>query len=105
MSAYIFEMDPPKKRKKNREFKHKYFGHQEFIYICLYNILILQYLFLPGAKILSPSVNPMISLIFARQACSIKMNTGAISYVNMFVFAVAVNHSPAKETISRPVDS
>ena len=54
---------------------------------------------------LSPSVNPISSRILARQACSISINTGAISYVNMFVFAVAVNHSPAKETMSRPVDN
>ena len=60
---------------------------------------------LPGAKILSPSVNPMISLILARHACSIKIKTGAISYVNILVFDAAVNHSPANETISRPVDN
>ena len=36
---------------------------------------------------------------------SIKMKTGPISYVNMFVFAVAVNHSPAIEIKSRPHDS
>ena len=60
---------------------------------------------LPGARMLSPWVKPIISLILAKQACSININTGAISYVNMFVFDVAVSHSPAKETISRPVDS
>ena len=32
-----------------------------------------------------------------------RMNTGAISYVNMLVLAVAVNHSPAKETMSNPM--
>ena len=60
---------------------------------------------LPGARILSPSVKPIISLILARQACSINMKTGAISYVNIFVLAAAVNHSPARETTSRPVDN
>ena len=59
----------------------------------------------PGAKMESPLVNPMISLIFAKTACSIRMKTGAISYVNMLVLAVAVNHSPAMETMSRPVES
>ena len=60
---------------------------------------------IPGAKMLSPSVNPIISRIFVRQACSIRMKTGAISYVNMLVFAVAVNHSPANDTMSSPVDN
>ena len=60
---------------------------------------------LPGASMLSPWWNPMISLIFPRHSCSMSMNVGAISYVNMFVFAVAVNHSPARETMSKPVES
>lgn len=34
-----------------------------------------------------------------------RMNTGAISYVNMLVFAVAVTHSPAREIVSRPHES
>jgi hypothetical protein len=33
----------------------------------------------PGAKMLSPVWNPMISLILARQAFSMRMKTGAIS--------------------------
>ena len=60
---------------------------------------------LPGASMLSPWWNPMISLIFPRHSCSMSINVGAISYVNMFVFAVAVNHSPARETMSKPVES
>ena len=35
-------------------------------------------------------------------SCSIIINTGAISYVNMFVFAVEANQSPAIETMSSP---
>jgi len=60
---------------------------------------------LPGARIESPSENPMTSLIFLRTKLSIRMNTGAISYVNMLVFAVAVSHSPAMETVSSPQDN
>ena len=48
---------------------------------------------------------PMISLIFLRTSCSIRMKTGAISYVNILVFAAAVSHSPAREVTSRPQDS
>ena len=59
----------------------------------------------PGAKMESPFSNPMISLIFLKHSCSIRMKTGAISYVNMLVLAVAVNHSPAMDTTSKPVES
>ena len=59
----------------------------------------------PGAKMESPFSNPMISRIFLKHSCSIRMKTGAISYVNMLVLAVAVNHSPAMDTISKPVES
>lgn len=38
---------------------------------------------LPGEKSPSPSGHPMISLIFLRVSCSIRTNTGAISYVNL----------------------
>ena len=38
-------------------------------------------------------------------SCSIIMNTGAISYVNMLVFAVAASHSPAIDMMSNPWDS
>ena len=76
----------------------------------------------PGARMESPSGNPMISLIFLRTTCSIKMKIGAISYVNlekepvkdhlnvltvtyMLVLAAAVSHSPARDTMSSPHDS
>lgn len=59
----------------------------------------------PGAKIESPPFHPMISLILVNTTFSIRINTGAISYVNMFVFAVAVSHSPAMDTMSRPHES
>ena len=59
----------------------------------------------PGAKIESPFWNPMISRIFLKHSCSIRMKTGAISYVNMLVLLVAVNHSPAMDTTSKPVES
>ena len=78
---------------------------------------------------------PIISRIFFRHSCSIRMNTGAIwnfsffsftdcvfvlcfgvfvfvfvsvlctSYVNMLVLAVAVSHSPAREVTSSPQES
>ena len=47
----------------------------------------------------------MISLIFERQEFSMRMKTGAISYVNMLVLAAAVSHSPAMDTMSRPSDN
>ncbi len=34
---------------------------------------------LPGAMMLSPPVNPIISLILEKVACSMRMKTGAIS--------------------------
>jgi hypothetical protein len=60
----------------------------------------------PGAKMESPSSNPMISRIFFITKCSIMMKTGAISYVNLWsiwynskliqvrlhVFSLDINH-------------
>lgn len=60
-------------------------------YICNGNIKsfgllwIISMDYLPGEKSPSPSPfgQPMISLIFFRVSCSIRTNTGAISYVNL----------------------
>lgn len=71
----------------------------------------------------SPSLNPITDRIFLRTSCSMRMKTGAISYVNlvniyireknnlamimtyMLVLAAAVSHSPARETMSSPHDN
>lgn len=61
----------------------------------------------PGARMESPLTQllPMISLMWVMTTFSIKMKTGAISYVNMLVLAVAVNHSPAIDIRSKPQES
>lgn len=96
-NAYIFEMEPPVTR-MNKIIQFL----ESLIYFSNLTIVLIS---VPGASMESPVSHPIISRILAKTTLSIKINTGAISYVNMLVFAVAVSHSPAIETKSNPVDS
>lgn len=68
-------------------------------------IMQIFYYDVPGARMESPPFQPISSRICVNTTLSMRMNTGAISYVNMFVLAVAVSHSPAIDTKSKPHDS